>query len=227
MFRRRFRRFRSRRRFSRRLFRRRRTSRRFRRSFKPSRSLWNNNTGVGYLLKRTFKYSASPIIASSSDQHFAWTFKFNDLPDYAGYVDYWDEYQIYLVKIQVHFTANTTDPALVAAAPVFVSHYNVIDHNDDTALTTEDEYLQYANVHIGHMPRSFKRLLVPSAHTTVGSVANASVKFRPWITTSTVNLKHYGLKVFIPSWTHAGTFTGSPWQAEVFATYYLKFRNKH
>lgn len=130
----------------------------------------------------------------------AYSFTIQDLPGYTEFAQLFDSYRINLVTVRYDWSKNDASSAGgIVNAPMM---YNVIDKDDDTALGTLSEALQYGNciVHNFGQNPTFQRSFVPciASATYRSAVTTAySRKSRQWLDFSTTDVPHYGIKYWV------------------------------
>lgn len=182
-----------------------------------------NGNAITGILSRFINQTIAP-------QHLALEFRASDLPQWSTMSGLYDQYCI--TKIVLKFTPmTTTNPINGTVAGINVSNpgifASVIDYDDATPLTSLAEYQQYQTFRMTPCitTRSHKRILTPYIRfyniQTGGASVPATVKKRQWIDCGESNVSHLGLKIYVDPYGTAN----APQLWQVFATYYVKFRN--
>lgn len=196
-----------------------RSRRRFTRRTRVPRTLTSRRI---HNMKCTIEFAG--ITGGSSDIFIGYTFKLADLPQVSSYQALFDQYRIMGIKWWAlpQFTAHELSD-LTSSNDVVPELYTAIDRNDNSSLN-RTQIMQYdtlkSTIATKRHSRYFKPNILAPAYDNGSSVA-CITKFGQWISTSDVNVLHYGLKALL------GTFTasGRTFQQVVYATYYVQFRS--
>lgn len=165
-----------------------------------------------------------------SAQNIALEFRAVDLPQWGTMNALYDQYCI--TKIVLKFVPMTTSNDFngtvaginIANPGIFAT---VIDRDDSNPLGSLTDYQQYESFKM--VPcistRTHTRIVTPSVRTynitTGGGSQPSGIKTKQWIDCAQGSVSHYGLKIYVDPYGSANAV--QCWQ--VFATYYVKFRN--
>lgn len=179
----------------------------------------NGSTIVGFS-SRTITQQLLPV-------NYGIEFKLSDVPQFGTFSNVWDQYRInkVVVKFIPMANVNQTGSAFTANPGVMAT---VIDYdNGGVALTALDQYEQYPNCKIVPAVRMSPHTRIITPHINIGTqnqggaILAATNTKKQWIDCAQPNIAHHGLKVYIDAYASAGS--AQTWQ--VFATYYLSFKN--
>jgi len=135
--------------------------------------------------------------------------------DFAQYSNVFDKYRILEVEIDFICVNPTID-----GNGLFVT---VIDYDDDSALSSLNQALDYKNAYSCSTTTSFKRTFIPRISMAAYSGAFTSYaegKVGQWIDCASSGVLHYGLK------THLGASIPST-QYQLIIRAHLQFQNQH
>jgi hypothetical protein len=119
----------------------------------------------------------------------------SQLPQYATWTAAFDQYKIDFIEAWIQPTQAST-----VASPDGWRWYNVVDYDDDGTSITETQIQQYQNVQDLARTEACYRKWRP--HVAIGSNVGGSVVLSvnqpsEWINCAQVNVKHFGLKVYM------------------------------
>lgn len=145
------------------------------------------------------------------------TFKLDHVPNYSDFTNLYDSYKICGIRRKYIFDRNTniaTDVDTVRELPRLIT---VNDFNDQNALTSENEALQYASCKIRRLDRPISRYFRPTQLDYNGATTRKST----WNSTATPNqVAFYGIKEASVQQTDNVT-TGT---LHIYTTYYVACR---
>jgi hypothetical protein len=152
-------------------------------------------------------------------------FRLDDLPNYTEFTSLFDQYRIAKVKLEFIPTFNCSNLYdMQNGNPLVPNIQSAIDY-DDISLANEDAILQYQTRVLTRGEQIHTRTLKPkpqiAAYNSALAFGYASAATNPWIDTSSPDVPHYGLKVYIDPVTLNETST---WLYRVIATYWLEVR---
>lgn len=152
-------------------------------------------------------YSAtglSLITAAATPQNLSYSFNLRDVVNAVDFTALYDMYRINKVTIFLERFWNSTGDA-VAAQPNNRKIRVVHDYNDNNLLTTEDQYLEYANCKSYNVVGNgtAKIVLYPKLAQVIENVGgtqgfNAVPSNKVWLNTTDDQIPHFGIKMFIP-----------------------------
>lgn len=163
------------------------------------------------------------------DTNYGIEFRAADIPQFGNWGSLFDQYRINKIVLKLIPMANVNQTGSVTTVnPGVVA--SVIDYdNGGTTLVALDQYEQYASCRISPVIKMspITRILVPRVNIGVqnqgGAVVSGVNKGKQWIDCGLSTVAHHGVKIFVDKYATAGS--AQTWQ--VFATYYLSFRNVH
>lgn len=169
------------------------------------------------VVKRTV--ALSNIAQTNANQHFQYSFKISDLPNYTELTNLYDQYKIKSVQLKIVPNVTSADINPVASSVGLPSIHSVLDFSDSTALTSLNDYMQYSTYKATSPLKIHKRFCYPKQlqyayDQTAGAAAVADIK-NVWIRSESVNIQHNGIKVMVPA------ATANSCSYEVYATYYV------
>lgn len=213
-------------------FRRRILSRRRKRYTKPRSRiprLLNQKGGTYKFIRHTTFAPIKKTNINGTNYFPVFTFALDDLPNYSEFQNLFDQYKIHCVVISFvpTFTENNFFDMLNAEVSAMPRIQSIIDLDDDTALGSENEMLQYQYVKKTRGNRVHTRKIFPRVQSPVYdnllSFGYATNRGKPWIDTTKADVPHYGLKVMVDAVTSSTSAVNMDlWRIE--ATYYLSFR---
>lgn len=164
-------------------------------------------------------------------QNFGLEFRFRDIPQFGTFSNIWDQYRInkIVVTLMPMATVNPTGVVTTYNNGVIAS---VIDYdNGAQALAALDQYEQFTNCKITPAVRTkphtriFRPRINIGAQNQGGSILAAVNKGGQWIDCSLPDIAHNGLKIYVDPYPFGNPGGAQTWQ--VFAKYYISFRNVH
>lgn len=164
------------------------------------------------------------LFETSADQHLAYQFTANQLPEWPQFQEIYDQYMI--KKVVLTFEPQWSGSNTNAVAPFQRWIRIVHDYDDATPLAAETDYLEYTNCksRLASQPRTIRTVLYPKvlkpAYILGGSFQTQPAK-SGWLDTDSYTVPHLGLKVFTPT---LGLTNGYV-MYRVRATFILKFKN--
>lgn len=174
-----------------------RRSGRFARKF-TSRS--RINRAVTYhQYRRTF--AIEDINDATNGSHKAYAFKFNQLPNYADFLNMYDAYKIKKIIIRVEPTGTEND--MVNMSSMSNKYIRVVhDYDDSGALVNESDYFEYQNMKsYAAVGKAFRIVLYPRiaglTYRTESTLGQSQVKSR-FIDMAMQDVPHYGIKIYFP-----------------------------
>jgi len=172
--------------------------------------------------KRTVN-SANISVDSTAWQYGALNFQLANLPNYTEFTNLYDQYRICGIKVEFRPRVTGNDANAMATLVQFGDLCTVIDRNDNTAPTTQNELYQYSTLRTTRMIRGQKRYFVPAClvqtYETAVTAGYAS-KFKQWLDTNDYAVPHYGLKYAIAPSSSATAVT-----IGVIVTYYFQCKD--
>lgn len=162
-----------------------------------------------YYFKRHVNYGTISAAGDGAQINWSTNFILEDVPGYTEFTALFDSYKINAVKIAFLPVYNvsypvtsasgapvTTTPALsnTAFLPAFIRTFSVIDYNDDTPLTTADEYREYANCKVRQITKVHSRYIKPKILMDSTNSAVVNPMKNPWINTSVTDIPYLGIK---------------------------------
>lgn len=211
----------------RRRFSRRTGARKAKRFYKKYRGIRIKRGRKIHYFKRTFKVSHSitnsnfQTIASNLTGPVYNEFKLTDVPNYTDFTNLYDTYKICAIKRKYIFNKNSSEAGNTGTyeMPTLLT---VNDFNDDAALTSENEALEYASCKQTRMDRITKRYFKPTIQVVAGTASSTDYMKTKWTSTEAPDRIHRGIKEAV-----IGTSTGTPLvvgQLFVYTTYYIACR---
>nr|WPR18745.1 MAG: capsid protein [Owegonang virus 22] len=146
-------------------------------------------------------YSASTL----TDAPFAQVFRLNDLPGVSDFTALYDQYQIKAVKVTLMPKYDTATQVVSSGTVPNSAHamnrvISCIDYDDNTALTSIGDALQYQNHKMTKGIRDHSRYLKPrcllEAYGGIG-LTHYMPRKNQWIDVANITTPHYGLKWII------------------------------
>lgn len=167
--------------------------------------------------------------SGSTSFHGVLVFSLNALPGYSEFLNLYDMYKINAVKVSFIPVSNVTlSLGTAGVIDQYTSNYSrfqsVIDYNDDTALTSANEYREYSTYKWTPNTKIHKRYFRPRFTPTVteGSGSYGIATSSGWVATGSNATRWYGVKYHINfGVTASSTLTTH----EVEVKYYLSFKN--
>lgn len=168
-------------------------------------------------VKRTFVLGT--IAQTNANQHFAYTFKLADLPNYTELTNLYDQYKIKGISVRLVPNVTSADINPVASSVGLPSLHSVLDFSDSTALTSLNDYFQYSTYKRTDPLKPHKRFLYPKqlqyAYDAVTAAAIVADVKNDWVRSESPNVQHLGLKLMCPA------ATANSCSYDLFATYYV------
>lgn len=158
----------------------------------------------------------------------AYQFTLNSLPDYSEFVNLYDMYKITGIKLSIAPAAQAITSAVsgTTATSGFSRVNSVIDFDDNTALASENNALQYATLRTSTYGRTHERFIKPMLSVSIDDQLNATLASAPsrnrWISTEFPEVEHRGIKVWINPPVNTAASTSMTYS--VYATYYLAMK---
>lgn len=164
--------------------------------------------------KRTYE---GPVITSSSaaDTFGGLSFVFSSLPNATDFTNLYDRYRIN--KILIRFLPNFTEAQ--QGSVQLSNFFTVIDYNDAAAPASINALLEYPNCKFNQQNRMHKRIFSPAtldATSTTGAITATNPVWRQWISTTSTDVPHFGLK-----YCQQRTTVGGDISYRTYVTYYF------
>lgn len=168
------------------------------------------------------KFEAIPSYITAGPVNVYNDFELAYIPNYSEFTALYDSYKICGIKVKYIFSTNTSEIGTNAGLPEAMPNlYTVNDFNTPSALTTEDQCLQYASCKLNRLNQIITRYFRPTQEidTSSGSI----VKSR-WNDTADTAIQHHGLLAAYTgyNWSGDGTTLG---RLKIITTYYIAFRS--
>lgn len=182
---------------------------------------------TAYLGTSTASMSAGGTATPIATAH---SFSLNQIPNVSEFANLFDQYKITGAKLTYTPTASEgiINPAVSASAPLGYSRvHSVIDYDDSTAPTSENQLLEYGS-HKSTPPfKTHVRYLKPKVLHEIYRSAIASSyapKSSTYLDMSNADVPHYGVKVWISA---PNTFYGTDntISYKVYLTLYFTCKN--
>lgn len=186
----------------------------------PSRRL---SDGTTYTFKRYLQFTTinGPTNPATSLEG-GFQFSINDLPNNTEFLNLFDCYKI--TGVALKFIPRATENATTAGTLSLGDFVFCSDFDDANAPASQAELYQRQSTRIVQPLRPWKHFLRPKAAMAVysGSAFNAYAQTTnaTWIDCNSPTVPYYGFKY---AWCNVNSSTA--YSIDVFATYYLKFRN--
>lgn len=190
---------------------------------KPTYYSYKQTTNLGYVIASvTTAGVPTPIRAG-------YNFKLSDLPQATTFTALYDQYKI--GKVVLTFRPRT---GMITTTPnngyQFIQGYSplqtVIDYDDDTAPIDENDILQYSSLKQTRPGLMHKRILRPKFASEVYR-SLTTTGYRPnsgFLDCNMADIPHYGVKVLMNA-PVATTNAAADYSYDVYATYYVQFKN--
>lgn len=124
-----------------------------------------------------------------------YNFTLSQLPNYTEFTNLFDSYRIN--KILVKFIPSHNSSDVGAGGQYIPNFHTILDYNDSTAPASLNAMYEYQNWRMSRGVSAHKRIWTPasldSVATTAG-VASSNPTYKQWISTSSADIPHYGLK---------------------------------
>jgi len=168
-----------------------------------------------YSFKRSIQLSANITGSASSDTFGALSFHLDQLPAYTEFQTLFDQYKISGVSLRFIPQSTSVEIASGDSANVFVY---CPDYDDQGAPTTAAAlYQRQSTKFIYSAHKTFKMFLRPNTLVSVENGFGPGSR-RQWVSTNDASVTYYGFKWCMRQAT-------IPQHIDVYATYYLKFKN--
>jgi len=212
---------------SRRVFRRKPRSLTRRRVFRPRRNL-----GIFHSSER-FNLGLFTPATNVLDLHTALTFSINQVQNITHLAGMYDEYRIN--KVILTFRPISTETTLSTLSSAFPGKLLVVrDYDDNTPLTSQDQYYQHKDCKM--IPMAFNKKLTVALTPAVlaanyqSAVATAyGSKYKQWLDMASTSVPHYGVKFGLVRNGATGSqaaWPTSPPSIEVFAQMYYSCKGQ-
>lgn len=149
------------------------------------------------------------------------SFGLSDLPNYTEFTNLFDQYKINAIKLTFipRFTGADINPLGTALAVPRI--WSVIDYDDASTLTDQNDAYQYQNCKTHMMHKPFSIYLKPKVAAEVyqSTIATGYGAKRMYIDCSVPSVPHYGVKLYVEPTPYDGQFTVS-----VIAKFYLSMK---
>lgn len=165
-------------------------------------------------------------VSGGSDAFGAYNFKLSNLPGYTDF-SFFEQFRIVGVSITFIPDFNTNTAVWNGSANSYGNLpylLTVVDYDDDTTPSTEDDLLKCEDCVISTPGQRFSRYFVPKVATQVfqsGVATSYGATSKKWLDVSSSATPHYGFKYCIKKPTNT---SGNNWQYRVYAKYFLEFK---
>jgi len=135
---------------------------------------------------------------------------------------FWDQYKIEAVRVTVAPQQNAVG-LFTNSSVSMVPCYCVIDYDDDSALTSATNASAYSNCVVLNPGESVERVFQPRMAVAAysGTFTGYANMAPEWIDAASNNVRHYGLKFWVPAATAAQT-TLQSWDVTI--ELFIRFR---
>lgn len=168
---------------------------------------------------------------ANANNNVSFEFRLQDVPNYTEFTTLFDQYRIDKITFKMIPMCNVNQ-LTIASAGTFVNNPGivgtVIDYDDANILSTLASFEQYANfrfqpvVSSKTIQRTFKPHIAVAAFG--GGVFTSYMNKGPtWIDCNNATVAHYAIKIYLDG--PDGTAPTAFQKFQLFATYYLSFRN--
>lgn len=151
----------------------------------------------------------------------AYTFQLSDMPNYNEFVNLFDQFRIRKIKLTITPTFNSNDMNTRNESIKTIRY--VIDANDASVPTTENELLEYQNSKMFMTNKQQKISFVPAvqmmSYKTAVTTAYCPKKDQ-WLNTTDATTPHYAIKFFFPA---ISVTVNTTWV--IYADYYIECKN--
>lgn len=158
------------------------------------------------------------------------SFNLAQLPGVTDFTSLFDQYKINGIKYSLVPTANSailSGVSNVASGYGFQRLNSVIDYDDDSQPTGEDQLLQYGSLKTTPPMRTHVRYFKPKVDTEVfqsGVTTGYAPRGNMWIDVNNSTVKHYGLKLYANAPVGV-TNTAASITYTAYATFYIACKN--
>lgn len=184
----------------------------------------NGSTITGFSGSRSISQGLLPI-------NLGVEFRFRDIPQFGTLSNIWDQYRINKIVFMLIPMANVNAVGSVSTLNHGVVA-SVIDYdNAGQPLSALDQYEQYTNCKVTPVVRGAKHTRIFRPRINIGTQTQGGAllagvnKGKQWIDCSLPDIVHNGIKLYIDPFPTATPGAAQTWQ--VFAKYYVSFRNIH
>lgn len=149
--------------------------------------------------RRTFHIE--DINDATNGSHKTYAFKFNQLPNYADFLNMYDAYKIKKIILRIEPTGTVND--MVNMSTMSNKYIRVVhDYDDSLPLVNESDYFEYQNMKsYSAIGKAFKIVLYPRlislTYRTESTLGQSQSKSR-LIDMQQQDVPHLGLKIFFP-----------------------------
>lgn len=155
-----------------------------------------SNQAIHYF-KRSDYISGFAVASSTADQFGALVFSIAQLHDVSDFTNLFDQYQIRKVRVSIIPRANSSDAGTGTTTGQSMGVFSCIDYDDNTALTSLDEIMDYQNVKMTRSTQQHVRTFVPRLRNAVvgslGVIAYGNNR-NTWIDTNATTVPYFGMK---------------------------------
>lgn len=177
-----------------------------RRTYRSKRSLKIHH------FRRTFQGGAI-FSAAAANTLGAYSFTFNQLPNFAEFQSLYDCYRIN--KIVIKFVPNDNVSQVGAAG--YIANFNtVLDFNDATVPANLNQLLEYGNWRMTRGTKIHTRIFTPASLDTV-SGTSTNPTYKQWLSTADAAIPHFGLKYCAEGTAAAGDLYWVPYVTMYFS----------
>lgn len=151
-------------------------------------------------------------------------FKLQDLPSYAEFQNLFDQYRFKAVRMTFRPRFNLATITSIATA-IFPRLRSVIDYDDNGALPTVSDALQFPSLKETNFDEDHTRIIAPKIFGTAydGTMISLGPSLKaPWMDTAVPGIAHYGIKTLVEGGVIGQTNLQS-WSVEL--EYFVEFRN--
>lgn len=159
--------------------------------------------------------------SSAGTTYYSFMFRLSDIPNYTEFTNLYDQYRITGVSVKFFPQQDSANTGISNATTAII--HTAADYNDATAITTEQDILQYQTLRTHRFDTIFHYYLKPRVATAIyNNVATTGYaqSGHPWIDVSSPSAPFYGLKVVVPT-VSASSLSG--WR--LYATFYIECRD--
>jgi hypothetical protein len=183
---------------------------------RAQRSILSNYRQPLYV-KRTQKIDSFAVNTFGVGKGYSFTL--NALTNNSDFTNLFDSYQIKGVSLKIIPSANSQETGTARYIPRIAFRW---DYNDAATPANEQELIECDNVKVKNGLNIIKTYSRPRPQIALyGPISTGYGETKKmWISTSSTNVPHYGFKMFISQANN--TYTAD---LDIYATYYLKFKN--